>query len=125
MAVGLTSFQAQAFLTSLPATVYVKLHKNSPGPDPGAAGATSPSVETTRKAVTLAAASGGTRSASTQPSWTSWTAGTETISHISIWDALTAGNCLWTGALSSSKTVSNGDTLTLTSLSFSLTPLAA
>jgi hypothetical protein len=58
-------------------------------------------------------------------SWSSWSAGTETISHISIWDNVSAGNVLWTGALSSSKTVNNGDTLNITSLTAALTPLMA
>jgi hypothetical protein len=40
-------------------------------------------------------------------------AGTETYSHISIWDDPTAGNCLWTGALTASKAVNAGDTFTI------------
>lgn len=34
-----------------------------------------------------------------------------TISHISIWDAVTGGNCLIKGALTASKTVAVGDSL--------------
>lgn len=104
-----------------PTTTYVKLHTG----DPGAAGATAASAETTRPAITWSAASAGSKSASATLEWASWSAGTETISHISIWDASTAGNFLWSGALTASKTVNNGDTLQITSLSLSLTPLAA
>ena len=50
---------------------------------------------------------------------------TETITHISVWDASTAGNLLWTAALTTSKSVVNTDTLTFTTLGVALTPLAA
>jgi hypothetical protein len=50
---------------------------------------------------------------------------TETISHISVWDASTAGNFLWSAALTTSKSVVNTDTLTFTTLGVSLTPIAA
>lgn len=104
-----------------PATVYVKLHTA----DPGSAGATAASANTTRAAVTWSAAAAGSKAMSGTLTWASWAAGTETISHISIWDASSAGNFLWSGALSASKTVNNGDTLNITSLTLSLTPLAA
>jgi len=46
--------------------------------------------------------------------WTSVAAG-ETYTHISLWDASTAGNCIFTGPLSASKTVNAGDTFTIPS----------
>lgn len=104
-----------------PTNTYVKLHTA----DPGSAATTAPSAETTRKQITWSAASAGSKSMSGTLSWSSWSAGTETISHISIWDNVSAGNVLWTGALSSSKTVNNGDTLNITSLTAALTPLMA
>jgi hypothetical protein len=104
-----------------PTNTYVKLHTA----DPGSAGTTAASAETTRKQITWSAAASGSKSMSGTLSWTSWAAGTETISHISIWDNSTAGNVLWTGALSSNKTVNNGDTLNITSLTAALTPLMA
>jgi len=45
---------------------------------------------------------------------------TETYSHWSLWDASTAGNCLWTGALASSAAVTAGDTFQITTLTLSL-----
>lgn len=111
---GATAFTA-------PAAAYVKLHTA----DPGSAGATAASANTTRVAITWSAASAGSKAMSNTPSWAAWASGTETISHISVWDASSAGNFLYSVALTASKTVNNGDTLNLTSHQFSLTPLAA
>jgi len=105
-----------------PANTYVKLHTA----DPGAAGATAASVNATRVVLAWGAASAGSKAiVATFPSWASWAAGTETITHISLWDALTVGNFLDSIALTTAKTVNNGDTLNLTSLSIALTPIAA
>lgn len=98
-----------------PTTTYVKLHLADPGED----GTTSPAANTTRQAVTWAAASGGSKASSATLTWTS-VPNTETYSHWSLWDASTAGNCLWTGALSSSVAVTAGDTFQITSLTLSL-----
>jgi len=87
---------------------YVKLHTG----DPGEVGTANAATETTRKSVTGAAASGGVFTSVNDLQWTN-VAATETYSHISIWDDPTAGNCLWTGALTASKSVNAGDTFTL------------
>lgn len=128
MAVGLsTTNLANSMLDTLrnvsgaKASVNVKLHTA----DPGSAGTTAASAETTRKAVTFSAASGGALALSGSVSWTSWSAGSETITHVSVWDNISAGNFLFSAALSPSKAITNGDTLTLTALGLSLTPLAA
>ena len=101
---------------------FVKLHTA----DPGAAGATAPSANITRVALTWSAASAGSKAiTATLPSWASWASGPETISHISVWDASTAGNFLYSVALTVAKAVTNGDTLNLTAHSISFTPIAA
>ncbi|MGW2666115.1 phage tail fiber protein [Nocardia tengchongensis] len=103
-----------------PSGLYVKVHLG----DPGSAGTANASAVTTRSQATFsAAASGAIALTGTNPSW-SMTA-SETVTHVSVWDASTSGNFLWSAALSASKAVVNGDTLTLTSLGFSLAPLAA
>ena len=102
-----------------PAATYNKLHTA----DPGAAGATAASAVTTRQAATFSAASAGAIALSNSPSFTMTS--TETISHISVWDASSAGNFLWSAALTTSKSVVNTDTLTFTTLGVSLTPVAA
>ncbi len=90
------------------ASRYVKLHIG----DPGEAGTANAAGETTRKSVTGAAAASGTFTSVNDLAWTNVST-TETISHISIWDDLTAGNCYWTGALSTAKAVVAGDTFTI------------
>jgi hypothetical protein len=103
-----------------PTATYVKLHVG----DPGAAAASNASAVTTRVAVThSAAASGAIAITGTNPSFSMTT--TETLTHVSYWDASTAGNFLWSAALTASKAVANGDTFTLNSSALSLTPLAA
>jgi len=112
---GATAFTA-------PASTNAKLHTA----DPGAAGTTAPSAEPLRKAFTWGAAAAGVKAiVATLPSWTAWAAGTETISHISVWDNISAGNFLYSYALTVAKQVTNGDTLNVTAHSFSFTPLAA
>lgn len=103
---GLTSY-------SMPSGLYVKLHTGDPG-DPGAANPASP---TTRVAATLSL-SGTKATLSADLSWTS--SARQTITHISVWDAATGGNCLFTAALEEPKNIYSGDTFTLPTLSVSL-----
>lgn len=83
--------------------VYVQLHTGAPGE----AGTSNVATETTRNEATFNAASGGVISLSATVSWTN-VAATETISHVSLWDASTAGNCLVTAALTQSQDLSAG-----------------
>jgi hypothetical protein len=87
------------------ATVYTKLHIGDPGED----GTANAAAETDRVATTFGAASGGAISNDNLLEWLA-VAGTEVYSHISLWDAAAAGNCLWTGPLAASKSVNAGDT---------------
>jgi hypothetical protein len=94
--------------------------------DPGASGANAAAVgDATRKAASYAAPSAGSMSQTgTAPVWTN--GGTsETITHISVWDASTAGNFLYSFALSASQAWASGNTFTLSTYSFALTPIAA
>lgn len=97
------------------AGAYVKLHLADSGED----GTASPAANTTRQSVTFSAASGGSMASSSTVTWTN-VPNTEVYSHWSLWDAVTAGNCLWTGALSSSASVVSGDTFQITSLTLTL-----
>lgn len=113
----LDMLRAVAF--TAPAGTFIKLHTA----DPGAAGTANPSAVTTRSEATFSAASAGALALSNSPSFTM--TATETITHISVWDASTSGNLLWTAALTTSKSVVATDTLTFTTLGVSLSPLAA
>ena len=101
-------------------SLYVKLHTA----DPGSAGTTAASAVTTRYACTFSASSAGSMALTSMGGTWSMTA-TETISHISLWNASTAGDFLWSVALTASKSVVSGDTLSLTSLTLAFTPIAA
>lgn len=105
-----------------PAADYVQLHTGAPG----ASGTSNVSSVTTREAATGGTPSGGSITANNTPTWSSW-AGTngEVVTDISVWDASTSGNFLFSVQLSSSVTVHTGDTLELTTLTVALTPIAA
>ncbi len=109
---GATAFTA-------PAGFWVKLHTG----DPGSVGANAASAVATRQSVTWAAASGGSKSQSGTPSWSMTT--TETITHVSFWDASTSGNFLGSAAVTTPRAVVNGDTLNLNTLTVAFTPIAA
>lgn len=103
-------------------TLFVQLHTA----DPGASGTTAVSSTTTRQALNYAAAASGSQAITGTTQWTSW-AGTngEVVTHISIWGASTAGTFYYSIALTASKTVNTGDTLTLSTCTVSVAPLAA
>jgi hypothetical protein len=126
MTVGLAVAKANAELNvyrntanAAIAAVYVKLHVG----DPGAAGTANPSAVTTRNAITWAAPSGGSMALSALAAYAMTT--TETITHVSLWDASTAGNFLESAALTAGVPVINGSSLTWTSFTVARTPLAA
>jgi len=98
-----------------PTTVYIKLHTGDAGED----GTANAAANTTRKSSSWSAASSGSIATSATIEWTN-VSNTETYSHWSAWDNSTAGNCLWSGALSTSAAVTAGDTFQITSLTLSL-----
>ena len=100
---------------TIPTNVYLKLHTGDPGEDATSNAAT----ETTRKVTSWSAASSGSIATSATVEWTNVST-TETYTHWSMWDASTAGNALWSGALSASAAVTAGDTFQITALTLSL-----
>lgn len=138
MAVGLSAtnfadvvlnYMLRQVAGTVPAANYVQLH-TSVG-DPGAAGTSNVCINSgaTRVVITMAAPTtvSTTRSsaASTTPTWASWTGTSVTISYISVWSAITAGNFLYSAALTTPKAITDGDTFTLSSLSVALGNVAA
>jgi hypothetical protein len=105
-----------------PTATWVKLHTG----DPGASGTANAAVgDATRKQATFNAPSGNAIALSASPS--AWTNGgtSETLTHVSVWDASSAGNFLWSAALSSSQAWVSTNTFTLTTLGVSISPIAA
>lgn len=94
---------------------WLRLHTGDPGEDATANGATN----ATRQSVSFSAASGGSMVSSATVTWTNVST-TEVYTHWSLWDASTAGNPLWKGALSSSASVTAGDTFQISSLTLTL-----
>lgn len=97
-------FNATSFSVT---NVWVKLHVGDPGED----GTANAATETTRKEMTAGAASAGATSNDNALTWTN-VAGSEDYTHFSLWDASTAGNCLWTGTITANA-VTAGDTFTI------------
>ena len=64
-----------------------------------------------RQAVTFGAAASGTCSNTGQVDFTASGASYGTVTHVGIFDAVSSGNLLWHGALSASKVIDDGDTL--------------
>jgi hypothetical protein len=124
MAVGFAASVINGWLdgTFATATCWVKLHTA----DPGAAGATAAAAgDTTRKQATMAAASAGSKSASA--SIGPWTNGgtTETLSHFSLWTASTAGTFNGSGTIGTPQQWQSTNTVSMTALTVSVTPVAA
>lgn len=98
-----------------PGTRYLGLFTASTGLE-----ANTPSAEVSggsyaRKAVTFAAASGGSSATNATVTFDTASASWGTITHVAIMDASTSGNVLFWGAVTTSKTIDAGDTFQVTS----------
>ena len=124
MATGISAYLANAWMNALGnatafsvTTPYIKLHVG----DPGAAGTSNAATETTRKAVSFAAASNGALASDADVTWTN-IAGSQDATHFTAWDNLSAGNFLFSGTITGNAYTA-GDTYTISSagLTVSLT----
>ena len=112
MAVGFAPATANAILDALcrsvawtePAELWVKPHIG----DPGAAGTANAATETTRKQATFGtAASGGSIANTVAVTWTN-VAASEDYTHVSVWDASTAGTFLFSGTVTADAVTATG-----------------
>lgn len=108
---GLTNYAEVYALDYLLATTYVALHTGDPGEDATAnvVDVVTDDTAYVRKVVTMGAAATvadiSTSANTTAPSWTVNTSSPGyTVTHISLWDAVTAGNPLFKGELLSPET---------------------
>lgn len=130
MTVGLSSAILNSWLNGLgrntawtqPAAFWVKLHLA----DPGSAGTTSPAANTSRQQATFSAASAGSMTTSADLTWSAVST-SETYSHVSFWDASTAGTFLGSDDLAASRAVTAGDTFVISAgqLTVAVAPVAA
>lgn len=102
-----------AAMGTAPANVYIALHTADPG-DTGASEVTGNAyarvaVSTTGGWSDPGATSGATENAAAITFPQATPAGWGTVTHVSVWDAATAGNMLFRGALAASKTVAAND----------------
>jgi len=131
MTAGINPVIANQILDSLfsnaawtpPAACYVQLHTG----DPGVAGTANISSYTTRTAVTWSSSVNGTKSIAAPLTITaSWAAtNNEVITHVSFWSAVTSGTFVVSDQLLNSVTAATGASVTLSSLTAPLTPVAA
>lgn len=95
-----------------PTTLYVAMHTADPTETGTVSEITTATFATyARKAVTLGAESGGVCLNSADVTWDNCPA--ITISHLSIWDALTGGNALFYGPLTAAQVMASGNTFRL------------
>jgi len=103
-----------------PATVYAGLFTSDPT-DAGS-GTEVSGGSYARKAITFAAPSNGvTTNSAAACEFDQATGSWGTITHFGIFDALTSGNLLYHGALTTSKTISSGDVFKFATSSVSVT----
>jgi hypothetical protein len=110
---NLSTYGANAILdgTAMPATLYAQQHTGNPT----AAGTANVASETSRKSFTRTAASGGACSNAAVIEWLNDNGSGETITHITLWDASSAGNCWWVIAgTDPDPTVQDGETVQIT-----------
>lgn len=118
MAGYLTTYGATALLngTAMPTTLYAGLHTGDPGVD----AVNNSGSETRRLTVTLGTALAG-EVENVGTSSITLAVATETITYLSLWDALVDGNPWWVVPLGTSLGVTVGHTIQLSEAILSLT----
>lgn len=96
---------------TMPAALWLQLHLGNPGED----GTANPAAFTTRTQIDGAFATAATARAVANDSAINITgfSVTETVTHYSVHDASTAGNCIWYGDFTTGREVGTGVTLTI------------
>lgn len=102
-----------------PTTVYVGLFTSDPT-DAGT-GTEVSGGSYARQSASFATASGGSASTNADITFPTATANWGTITHVGIYDASTAGNLLFHGAVTTSKTIESGDTFQISSGNLTIT----
>lgn len=102
-ALGTASFTA-------PSNVYLGLFTSDPTDADSGTEVTTSGSAYGRQTITFDAAASGSAASAATVTFSAATANWGTITHIGIYDASTAGNLLFHGAVTTSKTIESGDT---------------
>lgn len=123
---GIAAYTANGFLNVLRnvtftgiTTVYAQLHTGTPGPS----GTANVSAIGTRKAITWLSPSSGVMVLNTLAIYTM--NATELLTDISLWDASTSGNYLWSAQITPRVPVVNGTNLWFTTFTVSILTIAS
>ena len=104
-----------------PTAWFVALYTAAPSDSGGGTEVSGAGYARQSVAFDAAATPGGTTSNSADVSFTAAGGDYGTVTHLGIFDASSAGNLLWHGALTASKTVADGDTITFATGNIDLT----
>jgi len=104
-----------------PTTVYIGLWTADDGLEAGTITSEVSGGSYARQSVTFSASSGGATSNSATVTFPTATANWGTITHVAVMDASTAGNVLFHGAVTTSKTIESGDTFQISSGNLDIT----
>lgn len=115
----LANFIANAQTATRPTSWYLGLFTAAPS-DAGGGTELSGSGYA-RQAATFGAASSGVVSNTSTHTYTASGGSWGTITHYGVFDALTTGNLLWHGALTTPRTIADGESLTVAAGAFTLT----
>lgn len=107
--------------TTAPTNVYVALFTADPTDADSGTEVTTTGTAYARQTATFSAASSGSTSNSADIEFSQATANYGTVTHFGIYDASTAGNLLFHGALTSSKTIETGDVFKIASGNLTIT----
>jgi len=107
--------------TTAPSAVYLALFTSDPTDAGSGTEVSTSGTNYSRQAITFSSASGGTTSNSAAVEFSQATANYGTVTHFGIYDASTAGNLLFHGALTSSKTIETGDVFKIASGNLTIT----
>ena len=104
-----------------PTNWYVALYTGAPSDSGGGTEVSAGGYARQSVSFNAASSPGGTTSNSNEVSFTASGGDYGTVTHMGIFDASSSGNLLWHGALTASKTVADGDTLTFAAGNIDLT----
>lgn len=108
--------------TTAPAAVYLALFTSDPTDAGSGTEVSTSGTAYSRQSIAFSAASSGSTSNSADVEFSQATgSGFGTVTHFGIYDASTAGNLLFHGALTSSKTIDAGDVFKIASGNLSIT----